>query len=189
MIGIYRITHLATGRHYVGQSLNIPKRWQAHKDRKTSHISKAICKYGTAAFEFTVICQCLPSELNALEKFWVDELKALTEGFNKRTGGDQPRLSQESRDKISRASKARWASNHEALASILREAVTRDDVRLKVSNSLKKYHSDLTEPERSARDSSRIAGIREATSIAKIGKSTRERWLDPAMRERMLRPI
>jgi len=33
MVGIYRIFNLANGKCYVGQSINIKKRWAAHRER------------------------------------------------------------------------------------------------------------------------------------------------------------
>lgn len=61
MRGIYKITNKFNGKVYVGESLNIERRWEEHKkdlNNKTHHsykLQKDYNKYGEEAFEFKVI--------------------------------------------------------------------------------------------------------------------------------------
>lgn len=81
--GIYSITHVASGKLYVGQSSKMRDRWLFHRSalRRGVHsnrpLQNAWNKYGEAAFAFAVL------ELVALddallcerEQYWIDTLK------------------------------------------------------------------------------------------------------------------
>lgn len=92
--GIYCITHVATGRRYVGQSRNIERRWQDHLYKRTeTHISRAISLYGKVAFELRVLEECALEQLDQREVYWIEVLGALhPEGFNLRSGGGHGRV-------------------------------------------------------------------------------------------------
>ncbi len=90
IIGIYKITNLVNGKHYVGQSVNIKKRWQSYysncKDR--TPIIHAIKKHGKDNFTFQIIEECNKEQLNEREIYWIKELKCLSpDGYNLSTGG------------------------------------------------------------------------------------------------------
>lgn len=76
--GIYKITHTASGRSYVGQAQDISKRIarhlnNLHKGRHPSdHLQKAWLKYGEAGFEFSTIEHCTLDLLDEREQFWID---------------------------------------------------------------------------------------------------------------------
>jgi group I intron endonuclease len=184
MIGIYRITHKATGRHYVGQSVNILERWSEHP-RRDSHVGRALRKYGKDAFEFAVLCECTEAELHGLEARWIKELECTTKGFNKSTGGVQPRLVQASRHKISVAQKARWAAEPERLAAATRAALQRPEVRAKIAGSVSRAFKALPEAKQQVLRDKLAARIRQPEVLAKIGAATRARWQDPAIRDKM----
>jgi len=81
--GIYTITHVASGKQYVGQSASIRDRWLWHKSSlrrgKSANriLQNAWTKYGEAAFLFEVMEECDPTDeaLCAREQFWIDTLK------------------------------------------------------------------------------------------------------------------
>lgn len=51
--GIYKITNRINGKIYIGQSVNIVRRWYAHKECvSNNHLSAAIAKYGLENFDF-----------------------------------------------------------------------------------------------------------------------------------------
>lgn len=95
MVGIYKIENKINGKVYIGQSVNIERRWKDHKTVytcKKDHtynypLYKAFRKYGIKNFAFDVIEECKPSELNNLEKFWVDYYDSYTKGYNQTLGG------------------------------------------------------------------------------------------------------
>lgn len=88
--GIYTITHIASGRVYVGQSCNLEKRWQSHRGylMRDAHdnqkLQRAWTKYGPNAFAYAVVE--LVADAHALterEQYWIDALGSATnKGFN-----------------------------------------------------------------------------------------------------------
>lgn len=84
--GIYAITHLATGRAYVGSASNISKRWHRHRRELgagghcNAHLQAAWNRYGADAFTWSVLE--FTSDLTAREQHWIDKLDAYEQGFN-----------------------------------------------------------------------------------------------------------
>ena len=74
-VGIYKIENNINHKIYIGQSIDIEKRWLHHKflgqnlkDYDTSYyIHAALNKYGVENFEFSIIETCKPDELNDKE--------------------------------------------------------------------------------------------------------------------------
>lgn len=96
MIGIYKITNLVNGKSYIGQSVNIHKRFIAHKSAAFNpnnknynlHLYRAIRKYGVENFSFEVLEECKVSELNEKEKYYILLYKTNTkDGYNNDSGG------------------------------------------------------------------------------------------------------
>jgi group I intron endonuclease len=90
LCGIYKITNTINGNCYIGQSVNISKRWQAYncKSKDRTPIIHAVKKYGVEAFEFEIVERCSRELLNEREIFWISELKCLApSGYNLSTGG------------------------------------------------------------------------------------------------------
>lgn len=96
MIGIYKIQNLIDGNVYIGQSVNIEKRWKQEKQRAfretTSEynypLSKAFRKYGLENFSFEVIEECEREELNKKEIYWISFYDSFKNGYNQTLGGD-----------------------------------------------------------------------------------------------------
>lgn len=94
MIGIYKITNLLNGKCYVGQSIDIEKRWAEHKSIynhprcSNYHIYRAFRKYGIENFSFSVIEECEQALLNEREKFWIQHHNSFECGYNMTIGGD-----------------------------------------------------------------------------------------------------
>lgn len=96
MIGIYKITNLINGHSYIGQSLNIEKRWKNHqiaafnsKDESYSYpLYRAIRKYGIENFSFEVIEECDYQSLNEKEMYYIKLYNTYNDGYNQTLGGD-----------------------------------------------------------------------------------------------------
>lgn len=79
--GIYRIS-LADGRCYVGQSVDIKKRWLVHKRElrlgvhHARYLQNAWTKYGEWAFTFEVAEECDASLLTEREQWFLDRSRA-----------------------------------------------------------------------------------------------------------------
>lgn len=83
--GIYKITHRASGRCYIGQSRNIEKRWGRHRQELSAsqpRLHAAMKKHGVAAFAFEVIETCKPEHLDAFEVVYIRTFKAADTGYN-----------------------------------------------------------------------------------------------------------
>lgn len=89
--GIYQIRNIITGKKYIGQSVDIYRRWWEHKarvDNKNTNcynkpLYTAIRKYGIDNFEFIILEECLPEELNNKEAHYIQTLSTLVpNGYN-----------------------------------------------------------------------------------------------------------
>ena len=93
MIGIYKIVNLVNGKIYVGQSINIQKRWYQHKSDYNKEggcpiLYAAIRKYGIENFSFEVIEECSLELLDEKEKYWISQMNTLNpNGYNIALGG------------------------------------------------------------------------------------------------------
>lgn len=94
--GIYKIENLINHHLYVGQSIDIKKRWREHKSGAFNEnnkdynmvIYKAIRKYGIENFEFSIIELCDKDDLNDREVYWIEYYDSYTNGYNASKGGD-----------------------------------------------------------------------------------------------------
>lgn len=88
MIGIYKITNLINNKIYIGQSVNIERRWQEHiYQNRNSAIHQAIKKYGIENFIFEIIEECSQSQLDEREIFWIKYFNSYENGYNLTPGG------------------------------------------------------------------------------------------------------
>lgn len=96
MVGIYKIQNLLNNKVYVGQSNDILRRWRDHKTNAfnsnnhnyNTHLYRSIRKYGLQNFSFEVLEECLTSELDAREIYWISYYNSFFEGYNLTMGGD-----------------------------------------------------------------------------------------------------
>ena len=112
--GIYSILNLENGKIYVGQSIDIIRRFKAHLNslRKNKHyniyLQRAFNKYGEKSFEFNVLEYCTKEQLNNNEKWWINYFKSTLKekGYNNESGGNSNyNISEETRKKMSNAQK------------------------------------------------------------------------------------
>ena len=92
--GIYKITNLINQKSYIGQSVDIERRWKDHRKRVQTGdnvLYRAIRKYGIDNFSFEVIQECSPKELNELERYYVNLYDTYYNGYNSTLGGDSSR--------------------------------------------------------------------------------------------------
>lgn len=116
--GIYMIKNIVNGKIYIGQAVDIERRWKKHRsglrgnDHDNKHLQNAWNKYGQENFEFTVICECDESQLNMMEIDYIAKLKTYDRdfGYNKTYGGDSGRPTEETKRKTSESLKGRTLS-------------------------------------------------------------------------------
>lgn len=113
--GIYLITNKINGHMYVGQSIDIHKRWRQHcalYDLDSSLVEKAIAKYGEENFSFDIIITLEndTEKLNDAEREWIAILNTYEykNHYNQTPGGDfNPAKVPEIASKISEAKKGK----------------------------------------------------------------------------------
>lgn len=96
MTGIYKITNKINNQCYIGQSVKIEDRFKKHQtiafnpnERAYDYpLYRAIRKYGLENFSFDIIEECLVSQLNEKEKYWVSYYNSFFNGYNLTLGGD-----------------------------------------------------------------------------------------------------
>jgi group I intron endonuclease len=111
MIGIYKITS-PTKRVYIGQSINIEKRWKAYKANDFKHQPKlrhSFKKHGYGKHNFQILCECNVEELNEMERYYQDLYSCTNRsGLNCRltiSSDKKGVISEETRKNISNARK------------------------------------------------------------------------------------
>lgn len=97
MIGIYGIYNKESEKWYVGQSVDIDKRFRHHKwglsngYHPNKHLLNAWNKYGKDSFEFRILERCDEKELDEKEITWISKLDSKNNGYNQCDGGNAPR--------------------------------------------------------------------------------------------------
>ena len=93
--GIYKITNIITEQCYIGQALDIYKRWSQHAKcglgidtPPGNKLYKAIQEYGLENFTFEVLTECNSTELDEKEKYFISLYQADIFGYNGTKGND-----------------------------------------------------------------------------------------------------
>lgn len=114
MIGIYKITS-PTGKIYIGQSVDIIRRWKEHiKSKEVNKLQSSFRKHGFENHKFEIEEECRIEVLNERERYYQEFYSVLGEnGLNLKltnlTDKNGP-LSQETRNKISEKNKKFYLS-------------------------------------------------------------------------------
>lgn len=90
-IGIYKITS-PSDKIYIGQSINIEKRWKFYNSNAVNlkqHIKvyRSIQKYGVSEHKFEIIEECSEELLDEREIYWIKFYNSVEEGLNISEGG------------------------------------------------------------------------------------------------------
>ena len=95
MIGIYLIRNKINGHCYIGQSMDIARRWRSHRNsaenNENSPLYRAMRKYGTKNFKIYEIDRCDYFSLPEREKYWIsfyNTYKNKKNGYNQTPGGE-----------------------------------------------------------------------------------------------------
>lgn len=93
MSGIYMIRNKKNGLVYIGQSVDMRRRANSHirelcnNEHNNTYLQNAWNKYGSAAFEFTVVELCDEPSLNDREIFYIEFYNSYRNGYNLTIGG------------------------------------------------------------------------------------------------------
>lgn len=97
--GIYIIKNNVNNLVYIGQSVDIECRWNAHlrsaknlhKQDENTKIHKAMREIGIKHFYYEILEECPYSELNNKEIFWIKKFDSYNHGYNMTLGGENNR--------------------------------------------------------------------------------------------------
>lgn len=139
-IGIYKITS-PNGRVYIGQSINIKKRFKSYLNLNVGNKSqtllyRSLLKYGPENHSFEILVECHLEELNDYERYYQDLYNVcdVRSGLNCRltsTNDRSPFFSETTKEKMRKNAKVRQYS---------------DATRFKMSESAKKRKPQKREP-------------------------------------------
>lgn len=184
MIGIYEIICVSNGKRYIGQSLNIESRIKDHKRdliqgiHRNPYLQSAFIKYGMTGFDFNVLHECQPNDLDEQEIKFIELYKTTIRsyGYNLMTGGSiNTRHSEETRKKLSDIFKGRKHTAEtiqKIRASLLGRPVS-DFTRSKISHSLKNHSTTKETREKignALRGRSPSLETRKKLSASRLGK-------------------
>lgn len=145
-IGIYKITN-PKGKIYIGQSVDINRRWNEHKYSNKEELIKlyrSFKKYGWENHLFEIIEECSLELLNEREIYWGLFYNTLdkNKGLNLRLGGNRGIWSEESKNKLSNSRKG-FKFTKESKEKMKESALGRKNTYIqkeKLSISLKEYY-------------------------------------------------
>ena len=95
IIGIYMITCLANSKRYIGQSIDIKRRFSQHRRKPSNQMLADFEQYGLDAFKFEILEECAANELDKKETAYMNELQP---EYNIRSEGNG--ISDEAREKM-----------------------------------------------------------------------------------------
>ena len=91
--GIYKITNQKTNQCYIGQSVDIAKRWKDHvkcglgiDTPANNKLYQSMAEYGVWNFTFEILEKCSKNQLNEKESFYISLYQSNEFGFNSNTG-------------------------------------------------------------------------------------------------------
>ena len=144
--GIYKITS-PSGKIYIGQSIDIEKRWAYYKTKKTNvqpKLQNSFNKHGVESHLFEILELCLEGMLNQRERHWQDFYNVLTEGLNlKLTPADEMgRLSPATLEKRQATRKQNGGYISVQQRQLENNTAKRPEVKMKISEKIKSLWQD-----------------------------------------------
>jgi group I intron endonuclease len=119
--GIYLLTNLLNKDKYVGQSIDLGKRFTKYftlsylKNRNTLVISRALIKYGYANFSISILEYCDKDILNEREQYYMDIIKPVYNTLKIAGSSSGYKHTQESKDKRSLSLKGKYIGTNSPL--------------------------------------------------------------------------
>jgi len=119
--GIYLLTNLLNKDKYVGQSIDLGKRFTKYltlsylKNRNTLVISRALIKYGYANFSISILEYCDKDILNEREQYYMDIIKPVYNTLKIAGSSSGYKHTQESKDKRSLSLKGKYTGTNSLL--------------------------------------------------------------------------
>jgi Cytochrome C oxidase subunit II, transmembrane domain/GIY-YIG catalytic domain/NUMOD3 motif len=119
--GIYMLTNKLTNDIYIGQSIDISKRFKKYfslsyiKSKDSFIINRALIKYGYSNFSVTILEYCDKSDLLIREQYYFDKLNPQYNILKKAGSSQGYKHSEETKVKISKSLKGFYVNEKSAL--------------------------------------------------------------------------
>ena len=141
---IYKITNCINQKSYIGLTINdVETRFKKHKSMIYSNgcsaLYEAFKKYGVENFIIETICfSSNKKELMNLEKHYISELNTLSpNGYNLTSGGENCKVTDETKKKISKSLKGRKIKWAEKVSSSVKKLWENEEYRTKQTEQRK----------------------------------------------------
>ena len=151
MVGIYMIRCKPNNKIYVGQSMNISKRWKQHRIdlnggyHTNEELQKDWNNYGEDNFEFKIVQKCKEEYLDELEIIHIEQFKAFEYGYNETIGGKGSfgfKHSESTKDKMKKP-KSEIARKHMSETKSIKIVQLDKDMRLIATFNSSKEASEI----------------------------------------------
>lgn len=156
--GIYKIVCLVNGKVYIGSSKNLVKRFNKHKralikgDHHSIALQNSFNKYGIGAFNIEILERCDVNLLQEREQFYIDIYQSFkrNKGYNiikeAYRGTEGYTHTDETKKKISEATKRMWLVNRESLLASIKQSTKKTVVKknTRQRKRIKRKHSPET---------------------------------------------
>lgn len=153
--GIYKITNTINGKMYIGQSVNIEKRWKVHKYMRYNDMNnklyRAMNKHGFDNFVFSIICEVPKSALDEYEISYIKYYDTVDNGYNIKHGGQGERYyiqTEEHKKKNSEALKINNPMFDPIVKERWKNAITSEEYKEKQSIIQRKRYESQEEREK-----------------------------------------
>lgn len=144
--GIYKIENTIDKKVYIGQSVDIYKRWTGHKNKldnnkhQNNHLQRAWNLYGKNNFRFDILEECFKDLLNERECYYIELMHSMDQnhGYNLTSGGSSKMsYSKETINKMSIAKKGKPLSDEhkKKLSEVHKGRVFSEETRKKLSEA------------------------------------------------------
>lgn len=113
MVGIYMFTNRCNGKSYIGQSVDIERRYKDHRFHTSENtvFHDDLRYYGFHNFDFCILEECCVSDLNSKEVYYIKKHNTMfPNGYNITPGGNFPHTN-----------KLKSASDVDAIITYLKE--------------------------------------------------------------------
>ena len=200
---IYKITHIASGRFYIGSAVNTKSRWVRHEQqlKRNQHHSKYLQrlynKYGHESIKFEVIEYCDKEKLLEREQHYLDTLNPVLNGHKVAGSPLGHKWSDEAKKRHSEMLKGRKVVISEQGKANIVEALKKpktQEHRKKLSDAAKRRGtSHLHTPENREKVAAKHRGMKRSEETRKRISESKKGTKMPeqsviAMRERMRSP-
>jgi group I intron endonuclease len=179
---IYKITNCINQKLYIGLTINDAEtRFKKHKSMIYSNGCSALYgafkKYGVENFKVETICfSSNKEELMSLEKYYISELNTVSpNGYNLTSGGENCKVADETKKKISKALKGRKIKWAEKVSIGVKKLWEDEEYRTKQTEQRKqkrgKYRDGIIKPLRLELPSEKINQLyKDGKTINEISK-------------------